>query len=42
VFCEYQQCENTMFSQAATEPWMANWQRLRTVIHISQNTNITS
>ena len=32
----------TMFSQVATEPWMANWQRLRTVIHISQNTNITS
>ena len=25
----YQQCLNTMFKQVATEPWMANWQRLR-------------
>ena len=29
---EHKPCLNTMFKQAATEPWMANWRRLRAFI----------
>ena len=29
VLSKHKQCVNTMFTQAATEPWMAIWQRLR-------------
>ena len=32
MFCEYQQCLNTMFKQTATEPWMANWRRWRIAV----------